>query len=184
MTGPEIVSLSRKHTLYEWSAPIQSRSHSRRQRQGNLFLHAEGKRFIDFNSQLMSVTSDTATRASFRPSAIKPPLSPMPILSWQPSARRLGAKLAEICPGDIDTFFFTTAEPKPTRTPSSSLASLPDATRSSRAIARIMARLQSDEPNRRSPQMGRRAWHSRRGARAYPITASSADGNRLRVRSP
>ena len=55
LTGEQIVELCRKHTLFEWSIqsavdPIPvSRS------KGIYFWTPEGKRFIDFNSQLMCV---------------------------------------------------------------------------------------------------------------------------------
>jgi taurine--2-oxoglutarate transaminase len=108
MTGPEIVSLSRKHTLYEWSAQSKVDPIPVASAKGIYFYTPEGKRFIDFNSQLMSVNighgdprviqaiSDQAATLAYA----------NPFMATEPRAR-LGAKLAEICPGDIDTFFFT-----------------------------------------------------------------------------
>ena len=55
MTGKEIVDLSRKHTLYEWSAQSKVDPIPVARAKGIYFYTPEGKRFIDFNSQLMSV---------------------------------------------------------------------------------------------------------------------------------
>jgi len=91
MTGPEIVSLSRKTHPLRMVRAIQSRSHSVASAKGIYFYTPEGSALSTSTASSCPSTSDTATRASFRPSAIKPPLSPMPILSWQPSrARALG----------------------------------------------------------------------------------------------
>jgi taurine--2-oxoglutarate transaminase len=108
MSGKEIVSLSRKHTLYEWSAQSKVDPIPVASAKGIYFYTPEGKRFIDFNSQLMSVNighgdprviqaiSDQAATLAYA----------NPFMATEVRAR-LGAKLAEICPGDIDTFFFT-----------------------------------------------------------------------------
>ncbi|MGA9554366.1 MAG: hypothetical protein WBR30_19120, partial [Candidatus Sulfotelmatobacter sp.] len=55
MTDKEIVDLSRKHTLYEWSAQSKVDPIPVASPKGIYFYTPEGKRFIDFNSQLMSV---------------------------------------------------------------------------------------------------------------------------------
>src|SRR5260370_16302841 len=55
MSGKEIVDLSRKHTLYEWSAQSKVDPIPVASAKGIYFYTPEGKRFIDFNSQLMSV---------------------------------------------------------------------------------------------------------------------------------
>ena len=108
MSGKEIVSLSRKHTLYEWSAQSKVDPIPVASAKGIYFYTPEGKRFIDFNSQLMSVNighgdprviqaiSDQAATLAYA----------NPFMATEVRAR-LGQKLAEITPGDIDTFFFT-----------------------------------------------------------------------------
>jgi len=108
LSGKEIVDLSRKHTLYEWSAQSKVDPIAVASAKGIYFYTPEGKRFIDFNSQLMSVNighgdprviqaiSDQAATLAYA----------NPFMATEPRAR-LGAKLAEITPGDIDTFFFT-----------------------------------------------------------------------------
>ena len=55
MTGEEIVALSRKHTIYEWSAQSKVDPIPVARAKGIYFWTPEGKRFIDFNSQLMCV---------------------------------------------------------------------------------------------------------------------------------
>jgi len=108
MTGKEIVSLSRKHTLYEWSAQSKVDPIPVASAKGIYFYTPEGKRFIDFNSQLMSVNighGDPRVIQAISDQAAKLAYA-NPFMATEVRAR-LGAKLAEICPGDIDTFFFT-----------------------------------------------------------------------------
>jgi taurine--2-oxoglutarate transaminase len=108
MTGKEIVSLSRKHTLYEWSAQSKVDPIPVASAKGIYFYTPEGKRFIDFNSQLMSVNighGDPRVIQAISDQAAKLAYA-NPFMATEVRAR-LGQKLAEICPGDIDTFFFT-----------------------------------------------------------------------------
>jgi taurine--2-oxoglutarate transaminase len=108
MSGSEIVSLSRKHTLYEWSAQSKVDPIPVARSKGIYFYTPEGKRFIDFNSQLMSVNIGHGDERVIQ--AISDQASTLayanPFMATEVRAR-LGAKLAEITPGDIDTFFFT-----------------------------------------------------------------------------
>ena len=55
MTGDEIVDLCRRHTLFEWSAQSKVDPIPMARSKGVYFWTPEGKRFIDFNSQLMCV---------------------------------------------------------------------------------------------------------------------------------
>src|SRR4029450_9360340 len=55
MTGEEIVALSKKHTLFEWSAHGTFDPIPVARAKGVYFWTPEGKRFLDFNSQLMCV---------------------------------------------------------------------------------------------------------------------------------
>ena len=108
MTSAEIVDLCKKHTLYEWSAQSKVDPIPVARAKGIYFWTPDGKRFIDFNSQLMSVNIGHGDERVV--SAIHDQLSQLayanPFMAHEPRAR-LGAKLAEITPGDIDTFFFT-----------------------------------------------------------------------------
>jgi taurine--2-oxoglutarate transaminase len=108
MTGKEIVDLARKHTLYEWSAQSKVDPIPVARAKGIYFYTPEGKRFIDFNSQLMSVNIGHGDQRVIQ--AISEQSATLvyanPFMATEVRAR-LGAKLAEITPGDIDTFFFT-----------------------------------------------------------------------------
>jgi len=55
MTGDEMIALSKKHTLFEWAAQATVDPIPVARAQGIYFWTPEGKRFIDFNSQLMCV---------------------------------------------------------------------------------------------------------------------------------
>jgi len=108
LTAEEIVRLSRQYTLYEWSAqsavdPIPVATAS-----GVYFYTPDGKRFIDFNSQLMSVNIGHGDRRVV--DAIKAQAEKLcyvnPFMATEPRAL-LGRKLAELLPGDLDKVFFT-----------------------------------------------------------------------------
>src|SRR5579862_4635476 len=108
MTGDEIVALSKKHTLFEWSAQASVDPIAVARAKGIYFWTPEGKRFIDFNSQLMCVNIGHGDERVVR--AIQEQVATLayanPFMATEPRAR-LGAKLAAITPGDIDAFFFT-----------------------------------------------------------------------------
>src|SRR4026207_988805 len=55
MTGEAMMALSKKHTLFEWSAQSKVDPIPVARAKGIYFWTPEGKRFIDFNSQLMCV---------------------------------------------------------------------------------------------------------------------------------
>ena len=108
MTGDEMVALTKEHTLFEWSAQSKVDPIPVAGAKGCYFWTPEGKRYLDFNSQLMctnighghpKVIAAIAKQAETLAYA-------NPFMATEPRAR-LGQKLAEICPGDIDTFFFT-----------------------------------------------------------------------------
>jgi taurine--2-oxoglutarate transaminase len=108
MSGDEIVALTKQHTIYEWSAQSKVDPIPVARASGIHFWTPEGKRFIDFNSQLMCVNIGHGDPRVVR--AIQRQAEELayanPFMATEPRAR-LGRKLAEITPGDIDTFFFT-----------------------------------------------------------------------------
>lgn len=108
MTGEEMIALVKKHTLFEWSAQSKVAPLPVAKAKGVYFWTPEGKRFLDFNSQLMSVNIGHGDPRVIE--AIHRQASTLayanPYMATEPRAR-LGAKLAELTPGDIDTFFFT-----------------------------------------------------------------------------
>jgi taurine--2-oxoglutarate transaminase len=108
MTGDEIVALSKKHTLYEWSAQGAVDPIPVARAEGIYFYTPEGKRFLDFNSQLMCVNighGDPRVVKAIQEQAARL-IYANPFMATEPRAR-LGAKLASLTPGDIDVFFFT-----------------------------------------------------------------------------
>src|SRR5437667_10897600 len=103
MTGDEIIALSKRHTLYEWAAQSKVDPIPVARAKGIYLYTPEGKRFIDFNSQLMSVNIGHGDERVIQ--AITEPAQTLayanPFMATEVRAR-LGAKLAEITPGDID----------------------------------------------------------------------------------
>ena len=108
MSGAEIVDLCRQHTFFEWSAQASVDPIPVARAKGVYFWTPEGKRFIDFNSQLMCVNighgDERVTRAIAEQAATLAYANPF--MATEARAR-LGARLAQIAPGDIDVFFFT-----------------------------------------------------------------------------
>jgi taurine--2-oxoglutarate transaminase len=108
MTGDEIVELCRRHTLFEWSAQAAVDPIPVARSKGIYFWTPEGKRFIDFNSQLMCVNIGHGDERVIR--AIQEQAAKLayanPFMATEVRAR-LSVKLGELTPGDIDAFFFT-----------------------------------------------------------------------------
>src|SRR5260221_4452228 len=108
MSSGEIVALCKKPTIFEWAVQGAVDPIPVARAQGVYFWTPEGKRFLDFNSQLMCVNIGhgypRVVKAIADQAAILTYVTPS--MATEPRAR-LGAKLAEITPGDIDVFFFT-----------------------------------------------------------------------------
>src|SRR4051812_11592738 len=108
MTGDDIIALTKKHTIFEYAAQAAVEPIPVARAKGVYFWTPEGKRFLDFNSQLMCVnighSDPRVVKAIQEQAAILTYVTPG--MATEPRAR-LGAKLAEITPGDIDVFFFT-----------------------------------------------------------------------------
>ena len=109
MTSEQIVALSREHTFFSWSAQGAVNPIAIDRAEGVYLYTPEGDRILDFNSQLMSVNIghgdrrviDAITAQATKVQYVQPTL-------FVTEARaRLGAKLAEILPGDLDKVFFT-----------------------------------------------------------------------------
>ncbi len=108
MTSEDMIALSKRHTIFEWSAqgaidPIPVARAS-----GVYFYTPDGKRYLDFNSQLMCVNighgDARVVKAIEAQLAVLPYASPFMATEVRAT---LGAKLASLTPGDIDCFFFT-----------------------------------------------------------------------------
>jgi taurine--2-oxoglutarate transaminase len=108
MSGAEIVDLCRKHTLFEWSAQGAVDPIPMARAKGVYFWTPEGKRYIDFNSQLMCVNIGHGDERVIR--AIRTQAEALayanPFMATEVRGK-LGEKLAGLTPGDIDVFFFT-----------------------------------------------------------------------------
>jgi taurine--2-oxoglutarate transaminase len=108
MTAEEIVRLSRKHTFFSWSAQGTIDPIAIDHAQGVYLFTPDGTRILDFNSQLMSVNighGDRRVIDAITTQALKLQYV-QPAFATEPRAR-LGEKLAEILPGDMDKVFFT-----------------------------------------------------------------------------
>jgi taurine---2-oxoglutarate transaminase len=108
LTADEIVDLCLRHTLYDWQQQGSTRPIAVASARGSEFFTVEGKRYLDFNSQLMGVNIGHAdprvAEAIAEQARTLPYVSPF--MATEVRAR-LGLKLAELLPGDIDKVFFT-----------------------------------------------------------------------------
>ena len=108
LSAEEITELCVRHTLYDWSAQAGLKPMAVASAEGVRFTTVDGRRFIDFNSQLMSVHAGHGDRRIIE--AIKAQADRLPYISPFLATEvraRLGQKLAELLPGDIDKVFFT-----------------------------------------------------------------------------
>jgi taurine--2-oxoglutarate transaminase len=108
MSGDEMVSLAKRHTLYDWQAQRNANPIPVERAEGVYFWTPEGKRYLDFNSQLMGVNIGHGDRRVVH--AIARQAEQLAYISpfMASEARaRLGQKLAQILPGDIEKVFFT-----------------------------------------------------------------------------
>ena len=108
MTADEIVDLCLRHTLYDWQQQGSTRPIAVASARGCEFFTVDGKRYLDFNSQLMGVNighgDSRVVDAIAEQARILPYISPF--MATEVRAR-LGVKLAELLPGDLDKVFFT-----------------------------------------------------------------------------
>src|SRR3954451_21551225 len=108
MTSDEIVALSREHTVFSWSVQGQVDPIAIDHAEGVYLYTPEGRRILDFNSQLMSVNIGHGDRRVI--DAITAQATKLQFV--QPAftteiRARLGQKLAEVLPGDMNKVFFT-----------------------------------------------------------------------------
>lgn len=108
MNGEEMVRLCLEHTLYPWAATGKVNPLPIDRADGIYIYDTNGKRYIDFNSQLMSVNIGHQHPKVI--AAMKKQLDKL-IYVYPGTATeiraRIGKKLAELTPGNINTFFFT-----------------------------------------------------------------------------
>ncbi len=107
-TSEEIVRLARAHTFFSWSVQGALDPIAIDRAEGVWLYTPEGDRILDFNSQLMSVNIGHGDRRVV--DAIVEQATKLQYV--QPAfatdiRARLGARMAEILPGDMDKVFFT-----------------------------------------------------------------------------
>jgi taurine--2-oxoglutarate transaminase len=108
MTSQEIVALTRAHTLFSWSVQSALDPIAIDRAEGVYLYTPEGDRILDFNSQLMSVNIGHGDRRVIDAIAAQANQLQFVQPAFATEVRaRLGAKLAEILPGDMDKVFFT-----------------------------------------------------------------------------
>lgn len=108
MTSEEMISACLEHTLFSWSATAKVAPLPVARAEGVYMYTPEGQRILDFNSQLMCVNvghSHPKIVAAIKAAADQL-LYVYPGAATEPRAR-LGKRLAQLCPGDINSFFFT-----------------------------------------------------------------------------
>ena len=108
MTAEEIVSLTKRHTIFSWSAQGSVNPIPMVRGEGIYFWDANGKRYIDMNSQLMCVNIGHGDKRVIE--AIKRQAEELAYAGpgmATPVRARVGKMLADLTPGDLNRFFFT-----------------------------------------------------------------------------
>ena len=109
MSAEEMIELTRRHTMFSWVAQNVADPIAVETAKGVWFHSVDGKVYLDFNSQAMSVNighGDQRVADAIAAQASKLAYA-YPHAAHEPRAR-LGAKLAQLTPGDLDVMFFTT----------------------------------------------------------------------------
>jgi len=109
MDTEKMIELCKAHTMYTWARGDAVAPLPVERAEGVYFWTPEGKRFLDFNSQLMCVNighSHPHVLEAMKKALDDQLLYVFPATATQPRAE-LGQRLARIVPGDINTFFFT-----------------------------------------------------------------------------
>lgn len=107
-TSQEIVSMNREYTFFSWSVQNAVNPIPMVKAEGVYFWDADGKRYIDFSSQLMNMNIGHQ-----HPKVVKAIQDQAASLAFaHPSVATLprgllGKKLAEVTPGDLKKTFFT-----------------------------------------------------------------------------
>ncbi|MGE0706856.1 MAG: aminotransferase class III-fold pyridoxal phosphate-dependent enzyme [Planctomycetota bacterium] len=109
MQSQEIIDLCKQHTLWSWAARDKVAPQAIARAEGIYLYTPEGKRIIDFNSQLMSVLIGHSHPKVL--DAMKKAIDGQLLYTYPGAATevraRLAKRMAELMPGDLNTFFFT-----------------------------------------------------------------------------
>jgi len=108
MTGEEIINLNREYVFFSWTVQNRVNPIPVVRSEGVYFWDADGKRYLDFSSQLMNVNVGHGNQKIIQ--AIQEQVARMafvyPGIATEPKGR-LGQLLAEITPGDLCKTLFT-----------------------------------------------------------------------------
>ncbi len=108
LTGSEIAELNRKYAFFPWSVQKDVRPIAIAGGQGVYFWDADGKRYLDFSSQLMNL--NIGYQHPRVVSAIQEQAARLccahPGMATGPKGA-LGEKIAEVAPGNLNKVFFT-----------------------------------------------------------------------------
>ncbi|MEX0625940.1 MAG: aminotransferase class III-fold pyridoxal phosphate-dependent enzyme [Chloroflexota bacterium] len=108
LTTDEILRLNREYTFFSWSAQAKINPIVIDRAEGVYFWDPDGKRYLDFNSQLMSINIGHGNKRVA--DAIAEQANKLAFAAPQFATEvrgRLGQLLAEVTPGDLKKFFFT-----------------------------------------------------------------------------
>ena len=109
MNREQIVGLCRAHSFFTWSVQSQVQPLVAERAEGVYFWDADGRRYLDFSSQLMNVNAGHGNPKIV--AAVQAQVARMayayPGIATEPKGR-LGQLLAEITPGDLNKTLFTT----------------------------------------------------------------------------
>ena len=108
LSAEEIVDLSKRYTLYDWSAQSKIAPMAIDRAEGVYFYTVDGARYLDFNSQLMGVNIGHGDKRVIDAIAKQGEKLPYitPFAAYETRAL-LGQKLATLWPGDLEKSFFT-----------------------------------------------------------------------------
>jgi taurine--2-oxoglutarate transaminase len=108
LTTDEILRLNREYTFFSWSAQSKINPIVIDRADGVYFWDPDGKRYLDFNSQLMSINIGHGNKRVA--DAIAEQANKLAFAAPQFATEvrgRLGELLATVTPGDLKKFFFT-----------------------------------------------------------------------------
>ena len=108
LSADEIVQLSKRYTLYDWSAQSKVVPMAIERAEGVYFYGVDGTRYLDFNSQLMGVNIGHGDKRVIDAIAKQGETLPYitPFAAYETRAL-LGQKLATLWPGEMEKSFFT-----------------------------------------------------------------------------
>ena len=156
-----------------------------RRAEGIYFTGVDGTRYIDFNSQLMGVNighrDDACLDAIARQAETLPYITPFMVYE---DRARLGQKIAELRPGDIEKSFYTLGGAEPNENAMQGRPAVHGPAQDHGAIPLVpRGDGGGDDAHRRSASLGERARDVGRRARPRSVSRSAARRTTRRRRS-